>query len=83
MRHSRVFWENGFRTVASIANADPNELVPILMQVRREPVNILESLNLPGATKQDTGQGQGQREVRGEAACKGERDIGVCQPTVA
>jgi hypothetical protein len=29
----RIFWENGFRTIASIANADPKELVPILMQV--------------------------------------------------
>jgi DNA polymerase theta len=30
----RVFWENGFRSIGSIANADPAELVPILMQVR-------------------------------------------------
>lgn len=32
--HSRVFWENGFRTIATIANADPMELLPVLMQVR-------------------------------------------------
>lgn len=32
-RTARVFWENGFRTVAALANADPKELVPILMQV--------------------------------------------------
>lgn len=30
----RVFWESGFRTVAAVANADPKELVPVLMQVR-------------------------------------------------
>ena len=29
----RVFWENGFRTVGTVANADPKELVPVLMQV--------------------------------------------------
>jgi replicative superfamily II helicase len=34
-RTARVFWDNGYRTVAAIANADPNELVPILMQVCR------------------------------------------------
>jgi replicative superfamily II helicase len=32
-RTARVFYENGFRTVAAVANADPAELVPILMQV--------------------------------------------------
>ncbi|KAF7544197.1 hypothetical protein G7Z17_g10152 [Cylindrodendrum hubeiense] len=30
--YSRVFWENGFRTIATIANADPMELLPVLMQ---------------------------------------------------
>ncbi|KAL0781484.1 hypothetical protein CaCOL14_002819 [Colletotrichum acutatum] len=34
-RTARVFWENGFRSIAAIANADPNELLPILMQVSR------------------------------------------------
>jgi replicative superfamily II helicase len=33
-RTARVFYDNGFKSVASIANADPMELVPILMQVR-------------------------------------------------
>ena len=32
-RTARVFYDNGFKSVASIANADPMELVPILMQV--------------------------------------------------
>ncbi|KAI8632054.1 P-loop containing nucleoside triphosphate hydrolase protein [Xylariaceae sp. FL1651] len=31
---ARVFYDNGFKTVASIANADPKELVPILMQAQ-------------------------------------------------
>lgn len=31
----RVFWDNGFKSAAAVANADPKELVPILMQVRR------------------------------------------------
>lgn len=33
-RTARVFYENGFKSVAAIANADPKELVPVLMQVR-------------------------------------------------
>lgn len=32
-RTARVFYDNGFKSVAAIASADPNELVPILMQV--------------------------------------------------
>ena len=31
--YSRVFWESGFRSIGAIANADPKELVPVLMQV--------------------------------------------------
>ncbi|GKT83407.1 DNA polymerase theta subunit [Colletotrichum tofieldiae] len=31
-RTARVFWENGFRSVAAVANADLSELLPILMQ---------------------------------------------------
>ncbi len=30
---SRVFWENGFKSVAAVASADANELVPVLLQV--------------------------------------------------
>ncbi|KAL7961463.1 P-loop containing nucleoside triphosphate hydrolase protein [Trichoderma compactum] len=33
-RTARVFWENGYRTVGAIANADPKELVLILMQAQ-------------------------------------------------
>ncbi|KAI1356540.1 P-loop containing nucleoside triphosphate hydrolase protein [Xylaria sp. FL0043] len=33
-RTARVFYDNGFKTVASLANADPKELVPILMQAQ-------------------------------------------------
>lgn len=33
-RTARVFYENGFKSVAAIANADPKELVPVLKQVR-------------------------------------------------
>jgi replicative superfamily II helicase len=32
-RTARIFYDNGFKTVAAVANADPSELVPILMQV--------------------------------------------------
>ncbi|KAJ8120811.1 hypothetical protein ONZ43_g2579 [Nemania bipapillata] len=33
-RTARVFYDNGFKTVALLANADPRELVPILMQAQ-------------------------------------------------
>lgn len=34
-RTARVFWDNGLRSVAAVANADPKELVPILLQVSK------------------------------------------------
>ncbi|KAK2004631.1 DEAD/DEAH box helicase [Colletotrichum falcatum] len=39
-RTARVFWENGFRSVASIANADPSELLPVLMQAQPSKLRI-------------------------------------------
>ena len=32
-RTARVFYDNGFKTVAAVANADPKDLIPVLMQV--------------------------------------------------
>lgn len=29
-----MFWENGFKSIAAVATANPTELVPVLMQVR-------------------------------------------------
>ncbi|KAK0656733.1 P-loop containing nucleoside triphosphate hydrolase protein [Cercophora newfieldiana] len=31
-RTARIFWDNGFKSVAAVANADPNELLPVLLQ---------------------------------------------------
>lgn len=39
-RTARVFYDNGFKTVASLANADPKELVPILMQAQPTKLRI-------------------------------------------
>lgn len=39
-RTARVFWDNGFKTVAVIANADPKELVPVLMQAQPNKVRL-------------------------------------------
>ncbi|KAF9879847.1 DEAD/DEAH box helicase [Colletotrichum karsti] len=39
-RTARVFWENGFRSVAAVANADPKELLPILMQAQPSKLRI-------------------------------------------
>ncbi|KAF4611394.1 hypothetical protein G7Y89_g15619 [Cudoniella acicularis] len=30
-RTARIFWENGFKTVAAVASADPKELLPVLL----------------------------------------------------
>ncbi|KAK3953105.1 hypothetical protein QBC32DRAFT_388704 [Pseudoneurospora amorphoporcata] len=39
-RTARVFWDNGFKTVAVVANADPKELVPVLMQAQPSKVRL-------------------------------------------
>ncbi|KAI1469933.1 P-loop containing nucleoside triphosphate hydrolase protein [Daldinia caldariorum] len=39
-RTARVFYDNGFKTVAAIANADPKELVPILIQAQPSKVRL-------------------------------------------
>ncbi|KAI1637387.1 P-loop containing nucleoside triphosphate hydrolase protein [Biscogniauxia mediterranea] len=39
-RTARVFYENGFKTVASIANADPKELVPVLLQAQPTKIRL-------------------------------------------
>jgi len=35
-----MFWDNGFKTVAAVANAEPEELVPILMQAQPNKVRL-------------------------------------------
>ncbi|KAK5663458.1 hypothetical protein OQA88_3887 [Cercophora sp. LCS_1] len=39
-RTARIFWDNGFKTVAAVANADPNELLPILLQAQPNKVRL-------------------------------------------
>ncbi|KAI0137014.1 P-loop containing nucleoside triphosphate hydrolase protein [Xylariales sp. AK1849] len=39
-RTARVFYDNGFKTVAAIANADPSELVPVLLQAQPTKVRL-------------------------------------------
>ncbi|OTB18412.1 hypothetical protein K445DRAFT_19971 [Daldinia sp. EC12] len=39
-RTARVFYDNGFKTVAAVANADPKELVPILIQAQPSKVRL-------------------------------------------
>ncbi|KAI0432995.1 P-loop containing nucleoside triphosphate hydrolase protein [Xylaria sp. FL1042] len=39
-RTARVFYDNGFKTVASLANSDPKELVPILMQAQPTKLRV-------------------------------------------
>ncbi|KAI5465910.1 hypothetical protein BGZ63DRAFT_348767 [Mariannaea sp. PMI_226] len=39
-RTARVFWENGLRTVAAVANTNLMELVPILMQAQPNKIRL-------------------------------------------
>lgn len=39
-RTARVFWDNGLRSVAAVANADPQELVPILLQAQPNKLRL-------------------------------------------
>jgi len=41
-RTARVFWENGFKTVAMVASADINDILPVLLQA--QPKKIRTSL---------------------------------------
>ncbi|KAK8089568.1 DNA polymerase theta subunit [Apiospora hydei] len=41
-RTARVFYENGYKSVAAIANADPKELVPVLMQAQPTKLRLKE-----------------------------------------
>ena len=36
----RIFWDNGLKTVAAVANADPKELLPVLMQAQPNKVKL-------------------------------------------
>ncbi|CAK7214794.1 hypothetical protein SBRCBS47491_002271 [Sporothrix bragantina] len=44
-RTARVFWENGFKTVAAVANADPNDLLPVLLQAQASKVRFGDDHN--------------------------------------
>ncbi|ERS99860.1 hypothetical protein HMPREF1624_03225 [Sporothrix schenckii ATCC 58251] len=39
-RTARVFWENGFKTVAAVANADPQDLLPVLLQAQASKARL-------------------------------------------
>ncbi|KAH8675817.1 hypothetical protein BX600DRAFT_432366 [Xylariales sp. PMI_506] len=39
-RTARIFYDNGFKSVAAVANADPAELVPVLMQAQPTKVRL-------------------------------------------
>ena len=41
--YRRVFWDNGYKTIAAIANADPKELLPVLMQAQPTKVRLESS----------------------------------------
>ena len=64
-RTARVFYENGYKSVAAIANADPKELVPVLMQVKTNTSKCAMSpTDEPsGATNEATPKIEGRAEI--------------------
>lgn len=42
-RTARIFWENGFRSVRALAEADPSDLVPVLMMVSFIELSSMDS----------------------------------------
>ncbi|TVY48952.1 DNA polymerase theta [Lachnellula occidentalis] len=42
-RTARVFWENGYRTVAAVATADPKDLLPVFLMAQPRKPNKLPS----------------------------------------
>lgn len=64
-RTARVFYENSYKSVAYIANADPEELVPVLMQVmfNASMYAILPTDEPPGATNEATPERERRTEV--------------------
>lgn len=39
-RTARVFWDNGLQSIAAVANADPQELVPLLLQAQPNKLRL-------------------------------------------
>ena len=54
-RTARVFWENGYKGLRSVSEADPKDLVPVLLLVRRYPASLEVNTNINvGSTKEVT-----------------------------
>ena len=54
-RTARVFWENGYKGLRSVSEADPKDLVPVLLLVRRYPKSVEVITNIGvGSTKEIT-----------------------------
>ena len=54
-RTARVFWENGYKGLRSVSEADPKDLVPVLLLVRRylKAVEVMTNIGA-GSTKENT-----------------------------
>ena len=54
-RTARVFWENGYKGLRSVSEADPKDLVPVLLLVRRYLKSVEVNTNIGvGSTKEVT-----------------------------
>ena len=54
-RTARVFYENGYKGLRSVSEADPKDLVPVLLLVRRYPTSLEVNTNISvGSTKEVT-----------------------------
>ena len=65
-RTARVLWDNGFRSLMAVAEADPKDLVPTLLLVRtHRSIGTKYSL-MTGSTEQDSIIWRRRREVPAE-----------------
>ena len=54
-RTARVFWENGYKGLRNVSEADPKDLVPVLLLVCRYPSSLEVNTNISvGSTKEVT-----------------------------
>ena len=53
-RTARVFWENGFRDLRTVAEAETKDVLPVLLLVSRDPyLHTRNSLRVKGPAKED------------------------------
>lgn len=72
-RTARIFWENGFKDVRKVAEAEGKDLLPVLLLVNKASVGTPNLLIHAGTTSKASIGGRGRDEIPSEAASQGGR----------